>query len=282
MGKLGSREMTAASDLDLIIIYDFAEDHPESDGARSLHALPYYTRLAQRLVSALTVTTRRGRLYEVDMRLRPSGRQGPIATQLSSFVAYQMKEAETWEHMALTRARVIAGDATLAREVVEARIRILRRKRSAALRHDVASMRRLIAQEKGESKPGEGNPLDLKYGAGGLLDIEFVAQFLTLQHAYAIEEIWDGTPSRQIAKAADFGLPTAEQAATLISAHQLFTSVTQVLYTLVDSTTLPLGANEAVKRRLAAAVGLPGFAQLDRELAETRTSVREIFKQIIG
>ncbi|MGP0058454.1 MAG: bifunctional [glutamine synthetase] adenylyltransferase/[glutamine synthetase]-adenylyl-L-tyrosine phosphorylase [Beijerinckiaceae bacterium] len=282
MGKLGSREMTAASDLDLIIIYDFAEDRPESDGARSLHALPYYTRLAQRLVSALTVTTRRGRLYEVDMRLRPSGRQGPIATQLASFVAYQMKEAETWEHMALTRARVIAGDATLAREVVEARTRILRRRRGASLRHDVASMRRLIAQEKGEGKPGEGDPFDLKYGAGGLLDIEFVAQFLALQHAHDIEEIWDGTPSRQIAKAADFGLLTAEQAATLISAHQLFTSVTQVLYTLVDSATLPLGASEAVKHRLAAAVGLPGFPQLDRELAETRTSVRDIFKAIIG
>ncbi len=282
MGKLGSHEMTAASDLDLIIIYDFNEDRPESDGARSLHALPYYTRLAQRLISALTVTTRKGRLYDVDMRLRPSGRQGPIATQFSSFVTYQMKEAETWEHMALTRARIIAGDATLAREVAEARTRILRRSRGASLRHDVASMRRLIAQEKGAGKPGESDPFDLKYAAGGLLDIEFVAQFLALKHAHDIEEIWEGTPSRQIARAGDLGLLSDEQAATLVSAHQLFTSVTQVLHVLVDRAFSPLGTSEAVKHRLAAAIGLPGFAQLDRELAETRASVREVFDAIVG
>ena len=110
MGKLGSREMTAASDLDLILIYDFDADSPEAAGAERLHATHYYTRLSQRLISGLTVATRRGRLYDVDMRLRPSGRKGPVATQLSSFVAYQAEEAETWEHMALTRARVVAGD----------------------------------------------------------------------------------------------------------------------------------------------------------------------------
>ena len=110
LGKLGSREMTAASDLDLILIYDFDPARPESEGPRPLHAVQYYTRLAQRLVSALTVATRRGRLYDVDMRLRPSGGKGPLATQFSSFVDYQSKEAETWEHMALTRARPIAGD----------------------------------------------------------------------------------------------------------------------------------------------------------------------------
>ncbi len=110
LGKLGSREMTAASDLDLMLIYDFDPARPESDGSRPLHAVQYYTRLAQRLISALTVATRRGRLYEVDMRLRPSGRQGPLATQFASFVDYQTKEAETWEHMALTRARPVAGE----------------------------------------------------------------------------------------------------------------------------------------------------------------------------
>src|SRR6202043_1031979 len=110
LGKLGSREMTVASDLDLILIYDFDPSRPESDGSRSLHAVQYYARLAQRLIPALPVPARRGGLYEVDMRLRPSGRQGPLATQFTSFVDYQTKEAETWEHMALTRARAIAGD----------------------------------------------------------------------------------------------------------------------------------------------------------------------------
>ena len=113
MGKLGSREMTATSDLDLVIVYDFDDATAESEGRRPLHAVQYYTRLTQRLISALTVATRRGPLYEVDMRLRPSGRKGPLAVQLSSFVAYQRDEAETWEQMALTRARAICGDPTL-------------------------------------------------------------------------------------------------------------------------------------------------------------------------
>jgi glutamate-ammonia-ligase adenylyltransferase len=280
MGKLGSREMTAASDLDLIVIYDFDEDHPESDGTRRLHALPYYTRLAQRLVSALTVTTRKGRLYDVDMRLRPSGRQGPIATQLSSFIGYQMNEAETWEHMALTRARVIAGDATLARAVEAAQTRILRRAPRASLRHDVATMRRLVAHEKGEGKPGD--PFDLKIASGGLLDIEFLAQFLALEHAHDIAGIWQGTPADVIDKAGGLGFLNPEQAATLVAAHRLFTTITQVLNGLVDRAASPLGASEAVKHRLAAAAGLPSFAQLDRELTETRANVREIFTAIVG
>ena len=119
MGKLGSREMTAASDLDLILIYDFPADAGESDGARPLGAGVYYSRLTQRLLAALTAPTRAGRLYEVDMRLRPSGRKGPLATQFSAFALYQRDEAETWEHMALTRARVVAGDPSLAAEVGE-------------------------------------------------------------------------------------------------------------------------------------------------------------------
>ncbi len=113
MGKFGSREMTAVSDLDLLIIYDFDPDHPDSDGPRPLAAPRYYTRLSQRLIAALTVATRRGTLYDVDMRLRPSGNQGPLATQFRGFLRYQSEEAETWERMALTRARVVAGDAAL-------------------------------------------------------------------------------------------------------------------------------------------------------------------------
>ena len=127
LGKLGSREMTASSDLDLILIYDFDREQPDSDGPRPLHAVQYYTRIAQRLVAALTVATRRGQLYQVDMRLRPSGNQGPLATQLSSFVDYQNGAAEAWEHMALTRARAIAGDAGLGAQTQEAIEAVLRR-----------------------------------------------------------------------------------------------------------------------------------------------------------
>ena len=109
MGKLGSREMTASSDLDLILIYDFDHEEPDSDGARPLQGAQYFARLTQRLISAFTTRTNYGVLYDVDMRLRPSGRAGPLASRLDSFAEYQDREAWTWEHMALTRARVISA-----------------------------------------------------------------------------------------------------------------------------------------------------------------------------
>ena len=176
LGKFGSREMTAASDLDLILIYDFDADGAESEGPRRLGATQYYARLTQRVLAALTAPTKAGKLYEVDLRLRPSGRKGPLATQFAGFVHYQRDEAETWEHMALTRARVIAGDPGLARAIDEAIAATLGAKRDrAALARDVRDMRALVAREKGDA-----DPWDLKLVSGGLLDIEFLAQFLVL------------------------------------------------------------------------------------------------------
>ncbi len=110
MGKLGSREMTVSSDLDLIVVYDAPPD-ASSDGARPLAAPAYYARLTQAVIAALTAPMADGVLYKVDMRLRPSGRQGPVATSLASFRRYQAEEAWTWEHLALTRARVVVRPA---------------------------------------------------------------------------------------------------------------------------------------------------------------------------
>ena len=132
LGRLGSRELTAGSDLDLVVIYDFDEDNRESTGPRKLDVVVYHTRLTQRLVAALTVPTRRGRLYEVDLRLRPQGGKGPVASQFRGFVQYQTSEAELWEHMALTRARVIAGDTPFGERVETAIANILAAPRDAA------------------------------------------------------------------------------------------------------------------------------------------------------
>ncbi len=132
LGKLGGREMTASSDLDLILVYDFDDEHPESDGERSLYGAQYFARLTKRLVSALTSQTNYGALYHVDMRLRPSGRSGPVATKLDSFRDYQKTEAWTWEHMALTRARVVSALAGFG-EAVEALIRSVHRARARCL-----------------------------------------------------------------------------------------------------------------------------------------------------
>jgi glutamate-ammonia-ligase adenylyltransferase len=278
MGKLGSREMTAASDLDVILLYDFEEERAESDGARPLHPTQYYTRLTQRLISALTVSTRRGGLYEVDMRLRPSGRQGPVATKLRSFSDYQRSEAETWEHMALTRARLIAGDESLGAEIGALVAGTLRRPRDAALlRKDVRDMRALIAQEKGED-----DPWDLKLASGGLIDLEFIAQYLSLRHAPDAPDVLDVSTAGVFANAGRLGLLAPAQVDALVQAHALYGAVTQMIRLAIDGAFHPKAAGAGVLRRIASAAHAPDFPRVERELVERRAEVRRLFTEILG
>lgn len=175
MGSLGARAVSASSDLDLIVIYD-AAGVESSDGKRPLASRPYYARLTQAMVTALSAPMPEGTLYEVDMRLRPSGKQGPVATSIESFASYQDNEAWTWEHLALTRARAVAGEAGLGREVEAVRAKVLGRVRDvAATIKDVADMRERIKEAK-----GAGGPLELKVGPGRVQDIELLAQCAAL------------------------------------------------------------------------------------------------------
>jgi glutamate-ammonia-ligase adenylyltransferase len=277
MGKLGSREMTAASDLDLILIYDFPPG-AESVGAKPLPAGLYYTRLTQRLISALTAPTKAGRLYEVDLRLRPSGRKGPLATQFQGFVTYQRQEAETWEHMALTRARVIAGDSGLAKEIERTIAGVLRRPRDReALAGEVRAMRALIAQEKGDD-----NPWDLKLASGGLLDIEFVAQFLVLADSKAHPKIRDVSTRAFIARAGAEGVIAPEQARALTEAHRLFTDATQLMRLAVDGPFDPSKTAGGVTRRIAASAGLPDIGALAGAIEEARDEAQAAFDAILA
>lgn len=184
MGSLGAGRLNAGSDLDLIVIYDpGAED--VSVGLRPLAPRPYAARLTQSLVTALSAPTAEGRLYDVDMRLRPSGRQGPVATSLLSFRTYQETEAWTWEHLALTRARVMAGDAGLAAEVEGFRKRLLHLKgESPGVRADVSAMREKLSV----AKPGAG-ALDAKLGPGRLMDVELIAQTCALITGCAAQSV---------------------------------------------------------------------------------------------
>src|SRR4029077_5219566 len=185
MGRLGSREMSLASDLDLILIYDAPEDGPGSTGPRPLAVRPYCARLSQRLISPTTAPTAEGKLYEADMRLRPSGESGPIASNLAGFAQYQRESAWTWEHMALTRARPIAGDRALCEEIAAAIAAALRAPRDKrALLVDVADMRRRIAA----SVP-RPPPWDLRNRRGGLVDLEFTVQYLMLREASRAPEV---------------------------------------------------------------------------------------------
>lgn len=175
MGKLGSQQMTARSDLDIIVIYNATGAC--SDGRRGLAVGPYFSRLTQALITALASPMAEGMLYEVDMRLRPSGRAGTVATSVSGFEAYQFEKAWTWEHLALTRARVIAGTPELAGQVSEICSRVLAMPRNQAqVKADVAQMRRRLA----EAKADKATDWDVKARSGGILDMELLAQMYCL------------------------------------------------------------------------------------------------------
>lgn len=254
MGKLGSREMTASSDLDLVLLYDFDEANPESDGARPLHAIQYYTRLTQRLVSALTV-----------------------ATQMRSFLAYQLHEAETWEHMTLTRARIVAGDVSLGAEVDGVIGAVLGRERDARLlQKSVRDMRALIATEKGEA-----DPWDLKMAAGGVIDVEFIAQYLALRHAHATPGILAVEPAQVIVNAGRLGLIAQADADRLAQAHRLYSTVMQMMRLTTEGPFDPAKVPKGVLRRIAAVADCPDFPRLDRQLVETRRLVRALFRRLL-
>jgi [glutamine synthetase] adenylyltransferase / [glutamine synthetase]-adenylyl-L-tyrosine phosphorylase len=278
MGKLGGREMTATSDLDLILIYDFDDKHPESDGKRPLYGAQYFARLTQRLINALTAQTNYGALYDVDMRLRPSGRAGPLATQIGGFAGYQESEAWTWEHMALTRARVVAATPGFGARVEKVIREIMQSPREPKLiAGDVVEMRAAIAKEKGDR-----DRWDLKYAAGGLIDIEFIAQYLQLVHAHAQPGILDTSTARVLDKAWALHLLPVEEAEVLRPAVQLYQDLTQILRLCLAGPFDAKTAGAGLLRLLARAADVPDFATLDATLIETQAKVRASFVRIFG
>jgi glutamate-ammonia-ligase adenylyltransferase len=278
LGKLGGREMTASSDLDMIVVYDFDPERPESSGPRPLYGAQYFSRLTQRLISALTAQTNYGVLYQVDMRLRPSGRSGPLATHIDGFAGYQQNEAWTWEHMALTRARVVSASPPFAARV-EALIRaVLSRPRDAEMvAADVVEMRKAIATEKGDSERW-----NLKYVAGGLIDIEFIAQYLQLVHAATTPDILDTSTARVLEKVWRLGVLSTEEAEVLRPAMRLYDDLTQILRLCLSGPFDPSAAAPGLIGLLARAADVPDFATLDAFLGETQNKVRASFNRILG
>ncbi|KAF2990391.1 bifunctional [glutamine synthetase] adenylyltransferase/[glutamine synthetase]-adenylyl-L-tyrosine phosphorylase [Methylocystis sp. MJC1] len=278
MGKLGGREMTAASDLDLMLLYD-ADPHAESvGGERSLSTAQYYARLTQRLITAISAPTAEGTLYETDFRLRPSGNMGPIAVSLKSFEAYQAEEAWTWEHMALTRARVVAGPAEFAARV-EAAIRaaLVRPRDPHKLKIDVLAMRKRIEQAKGSN-----NPWEVKQAPGGLIDIEFIAQYLMLLHGAAHPEVFSTTTPVALRMLRDASLLDAGAAETLHAASSLYQGLTQVLRLAVDGPFRPTDAPRGLTELLLRVGDSPDLSHLEALLADSQKRTREIFTFVIG
>ncbi|HEY3521968.1 MAG TPA: bifunctional [glutamate--ammonia ligase]-adenylyl-L-tyrosine phosphorylase/[glutamate--ammonia-ligase] adenylyltransferase [Rhodanobacteraceae bacterium] len=219
-GSFGGCELGFASDLDLVFVYDSARAAMASDGARSLEGTRWYARLAQRVVHWLSTPTRGGRLYEVDTRLRPDGSKGLLVASLSAYAGYQRERAWIWEHQALVRARTIAGDAVLRGEFAHERAGVLARPRDAAA--TIAEIRRMRAQWRAERDRSDAQTFDLKQGAGGLLDIEFLLQGLVLLNAARHPHLTQRTDTPCLLDAcADAGVLSRADTGVLREAHAL-------------------------------------------------------------
>jgi [glutamine synthetase] adenylyltransferase / [glutamine synthetase]-adenylyl-L-tyrosine phosphorylase len=277
LGKLGGREMTAGSDLDLIVIYDYEPAATMSSGLKPLAPAQYYARFTQRLIGAFTAPTAEGALYQIDLRLRPSGQKGPVATQLSSFIDYQNKEAWTWEHMALTRARAVAGPPAL-RSAIEAAIaNVLRRRRDRAkIAADVRDMRQRIADAKGTA-----DPWDLKQVRGGLVDVEFIVQYLQLVHAADHPDILDTNTIGALGKIVAAGLITPAAGEVLLAAAQRLNNLTQVLRLSLDEAFNPATAPDGLKRLLTQVGDAPSFDVLAADLVASQQQVAELFEALV-
>ncbi len=275
MGKLGGREMTAGSDLDIMLVYDHPDTDELSDGPRPLSPGQYYAKVTQGLVTALNAPSAEGKLYDVDMRLRPSGSKGPLAVSLTSFTAYQEKEAWTWERMAMTRARAVAGDSALALRVESVLRESLSQERDpAATKKDIAEMRGLMLKEH---KPE--SVWDVKRAQGGQVEIEFVAQYLQLIHAHAHPEILNANTAAALQAISAAGLLPRAEADILLTALGLYQRLTHMLRLCIEGKFDPQAAPAHLLRALSQAAGQPDIGATQALLAETQEKVAQIFRQ---
>lgn len=273
MGRYGGGMLTHASDLDLIYLFE-GEGTAASDGAKPMTASHWYNRWAQRLTSALSVPTAEGALYEVDTRLRPWGAKGMMMVSLDNFARYEAAEAEPWEHMALTRARLVAGSAAAraaAERVID--LQLQKPREAAALKREVVAMRAEIAR----AKPA-GGEFDVKLGPGGLVDLEFIVHYLQLATPAALSADMETA----LVRLAAAGRLRADEAAELQAALALLTRWLVVLRLVApDQTTLSGGFSEAVQAVIARALGASSFAVAAAELVLARERVRLAWKRTL-
>ena len=276
-GKLGGRELTVGSDLDLLFLYDTPPGTEESDGPKPLAPALYFARLSQRFISAVTAPTGEGRLFEVDMRLRPSGNAGPIATSLEAFAQYQRADAWTWEHMALTRARVVTAPGGMAERIEAAIAEVLTAPRDGdKLLRDVADMRARIAREH-----NPGDPWSIKHCRGGLVDIEFIAQYLQLRHAHDHPGVLAANTTDALARLAEAELLDRGIADELIAAMRLWRNVQAVLRLTLESGFDEAAAPDGLRAALARSAGADDFDSLRGEVLATQRIAHDHFITLI-
>jgi len=274
LGKAGSRELTASSDLDLMVAYDAPAQ--AVSGGKGWAADTYYGRFCQRLVAALSTPTTEGGLYDVDLRLRPSGGKGPVAVPLSGLRSYYAAEAETWELMALTRARVVWAEPSAFGEAVAVAVRDARGRSIPAdrLPRDVREMRALIGAER----PATGT-WDLKLSDGGLVDVEFAAQHLQLANPGGPAAATLGTVAA-IEAAREAGRVDPAAAEALIAAWTLQQSLSQLLTVALPEGSDPSGEPKRLQALLARAGGARDWPRLLRRLAAVRRRAHAAFLKV--
>jgi glutamate-ammonia-ligase adenylyltransferase len=278
MGKAGGREMMAGSDLDLMLIYDHPAEAGESRGARRLPVSQWFVRACHSFVAAVTAPGADGPLYDVDMRLRPSGNKGPVAVSLGAFRRYHAESAWTWERMALTRARVVAGPPAVRRRIEAAIAEALTHAGEAGrIRADAAAMRARMLRDL----PPEG-PWDVKLCSGGQIEVEFIAQVLQLIHAREAPELCSTTTRIALHRLAKAEVLAADDAALLIRADHLWRTIQGMLRVTVGR-----GAREALPdasaQPLLRAVGtVVDLDALRTRMDETARQVRAAFVRYVG
>jgi glutamate-ammonia-ligase adenylyltransferase len=280
LGKLGGRELTATSDLDLVFLYDAPEGTSEpvaSDGPKPLSLPHYYQRLGQRLINALTAMTGEGQLFDVDMRLRPSGNAGPLSVSLETFAQYQRESAWTWEHLALTRARIVAAKPKFAARI-EAAIRyvLVAERVPRDLLLAVSDMRHRHASEHPVRSAWQ-----VKFLRGGLVDCEFICQYLQLRYAHKNPDVLDTSTVTAFNKIAEAGLLDRAITDDLIEATRLWRRLQGLLRIAIEDELVPEQFPAPLRTTLAATAGVVDFAALKEKVQETADRIFGYYTQLI-
>ena len=273
LGRLGAESMSHASDLDLIFLYEMP-----AKKERSAKETSWFIKWTQRFISAISVPTAAGALYDVDMRLRPSGRAGPVAVEVGAFFHYQTHEAELWEHMALTSARVLCADKKEAEKIEKAIHKILAVKRAPKdAAEDVLHLRKRIAK----AQPPASH-WDLRFAEGGIRDADFLRQYLQLIHAHKHPELLGAPPADILKRAQALKLLDAADLKKLLDAHLFMETLTQILALCLDTIFDPQKAPEALCDLLTDATSMKDFAALEAQLIKHQKQTFRLFRAVIG
>ena len=276
LGRFGARTMTATSDVDLMFIYE-ALDDARSTGKTPLDAVTYYGRLVRRFISTVTIPTEEGALYEVDMQLRPSGSKGPVAVSLSGFRRYYEGDAWTWEMMALTKARMIAGDGPLGAAILKEVDRIIARERDMAkIARDVDDMRERLKN----AKPAV-SPWALKHAVGGFVEIEFTVQYLLLTHPLPPDEAGRQDMASAISAFQQCGVLDARQAEILKRAYEVYSALHEVSRAATGSVFAPGAAGDALRRMTASLLDADTIEEAEQKLVAMQTDVRGVYDAVV-